>query len=132
MNIFNVVQSKMVHKNEKWNMSAEKGIQIAHKYIIEILHDHTDNMISLSNLVILMNQRTKNIKFIKKSKRKPLSVYLRNTHGSIVKFLDKYSTYDIHKHKTDIYVKLNEYTQNPILKKTDDWILINEDDYILV
>ena len=139
MNIFNVGQGKMVHKNDKWNISKEKGVQIAHKYIIEILHDHNDNMTSLSNLVILMNQRTKHIKLTNKSVRKPLSVYLRNTYGSIVKFLDNYSIYGIIKNGTDIYIKLLEQNsgshpsiESPILKEKDDWILINEDDYILV
>ena len=139
MNIFNVGQGKMAHKNHKWNISKEKGVQIAHKYIIEILHDHKDNMTSLSNLVILMNQRTKHIKFIQKSKRKPLSVYLRNTHGSIVKFLDNYSIYGIINNGSDIYIKLLEQNsgshpniESQILQECNDWILINEDDYIVV
>ena len=35
----------MVHKNNKWNISKEKGEEIAHKYIIEILQDSKHNMI---------------------------------------------------------------------------------------
>ena len=61
MNIFNVIQSKMVQKNNRWNISREKGETIINKYMIEILQDSKDNMISLSGLLILLNLRTKHI-----------------------------------------------------------------------
>ena len=64
MNIFNVIQSKMVQKNNRWNISREKGEVIINRYMIEILQDSKDNMISLSSLLILLNLRTKHIKFI--------------------------------------------------------------------
>ena len=49
MNIFNVIQSKMVQKNNRWNISREKGETIIIKYMIEIIQDSKDNMISLSS-----------------------------------------------------------------------------------
>jgi hypothetical protein len=138
MNIFNVVQGKMVQKNDKWNISKQKGEEIAHKYIIEILHDF-NNKTSLSNLIILLNQRTKHIKFSNHSKRKPLSVYLRSIYGSMTKFLDSYSIYGILKHGHDIYVTLLEQNSgnhpdicSPLLHETNDWIIIKEDDFIMV
>ena len=36
MNKFNVILSKMVQKNNKWNISDKRGEEIAHRYIIEI------------------------------------------------------------------------------------------------
>ena len=134
MNIFNVIQSKMVQKNNRWNISREKGETIINKYMIEILQDSKDNMISLSDLLILLNQRTKHIKFINNSKKKPLSVYIRCIHGSILNFLDNHSFYEVNKDDANIQVKLVDKYVTP--KNFDDykeWILVDEEiDFILV
>jgi len=139
MNLLNVIQGKMVHKNDKWNISKKRGEEIAHKYIIEILHDSTNNITSLSNLIILMNQITKHIKFINRSKRKPLSVYLRSTYGSILNFLDNFSIYGIINQESDIYVKLLEKNidshsdiNSSIIQEYKEWIIIDDEDFILV
>jgi len=134
MNIFNVIQSKMVQKNNRWNISREKGENIINKYVIEILQDSKDNMISLSDLLILLNQRTKHIKFINNSKKKPLSVYIRCIYGSTLNFLDNNSFYEVFKDDANIQVKLLD---KQITKKNfndyKDWILVDEeDDFILV
>ena len=117
---------KMVQRNNKWNISDKRGEEIAHRYIIEILKDSKHETISLSDLVILLNQRTKHIKFINHSKRKPLSVYLRCNYGNIINFLDKFVTYGLIRKNTDIQVKL--MNQN----EPTDWILVDEDEFILV
>ena len=54
----------MVQKNDKWNISKEKGEEIANKYIIEILNESKCNTTHLSSLIILLNQKTRHIKFI--------------------------------------------------------------------
>ena len=134
MNIFNIIQSKMVQINNRWNISMEKGESIIHRYMIEILQDSKDNMISLSDLLILLNQRTKHIKFINNSKKKPLSVYIRCIYGSTLNFLDNNSFYEVFKDDANIQVKLLD---KQITKKNfndyKDWILVDEeDDFILV
>ena len=78
----------MVLKNNKWNISKDKGEEYAHKYIIEILNDSKNNTLPLSDLIILLNQRTKHIKFINTNKIKPFSVYLRTVYGNIINFMD--------------------------------------------
>ena len=134
MNIFNVIQSKMVQKNNKWNISREKGEVIINRYMIEILQDSKDNMISLSSLLILLNLRTKHIKFINNSKKKPKSVYIRCIHGSILNFLDNHSFYEVIKDDANIQVKLvDKYITSKNLNDYKDWILVDEeDDFILV
>ena len=126
MNKFNVIQSKMVQRNNKWNISDKRGEEIAHRYIVEILKDSKHETIPLSDLVILLNQRTKHIKFINHSKRKPLSVYLRCNYGNIINFLDKFVSYGLIRKNADIQVKL--MNQN----EPTDWILVDEDEFILV
>jgi 1,2-phenylacetyl-CoA epoxidase catalytic subunit len=49
----------MVRKNNKWNISKEKGEELAHQYIIEILSESRNQTLTLSELIILLNQRTK-------------------------------------------------------------------------
>ena len=126
MNKFNIIQGKMVQRNNKWNISQERGEELAHRYITEILQDSKHNMIPLSDLIILLNQRTKHIKFIHHSRKKPLSVYLRCTYGSIINFLDKFVTYGLVKNNADIQVKLmNDNLLN-------EWIIVDEEEFILV
>ena len=134
MNIFNVIQSKMVQKNNRWNISREKGETIINKYMIEILQDSKDNMISLSGLLILLNLRTKHIKFINNSKKKPLSVYIRCIHGSTLNFLDNHSFYEVIKDDANIQVKLvDKYITQKNFDDYKEWILVDEEiDFILV
>ena len=131
----------MVHKNDKWNISDKRGEEIAHRYIIDILKDSKNNTIPLSELVSLLNHQTKHIKFTNHNKKKPISLYLQCKHGSIVNFLDKYTIYaQIKKQGKDImYVKLmdsgityNKSIDQNILHEYKDWILIDEEDFILV
>ena len=133
MNIFNIIQSKMVQKNNKWNISREKGEVIINRYMIEILQDSKDNMISLSSLLILLNQRTKHIKFINNSTKKPLSVYIRCIHGSPLNFLDNHSFYEVIKEQANIQVKLvDKYITTKNYDDYKEWILVDEEDFIMV
>ena len=144
----------MVHKNDKWNISDKRGEEIAHRYIIDILKDSKNNTIPLSELVSLLNHQTKHIKFTNHNKKKPISLYLQCKYGGIINFLDKYTIYgqikqsqikqsqikqSLKQQKDTMYVKLmdSEITYNKsidqnILHEYKDWILIDEDDFILV
>ena len=129
----------MVQKNNKWNISKERGEEIAHKYIIEILKDSKNNIIPLSDLVILLNQRTKHIKFINKSKKKPISVYLRCSYGNMINFLDNFSIYGLLKQGANIQVKLldnqviyNKSVNQHIFQEYKEWVLIDNEDFIIV
>jgi hypothetical protein len=129
----------MVHKNNRWNISDKRGQEIAHKYIIDILKDSKNTIILLSELVILLNQKTKHIKFTNHNKRKTISHYLTCKYGSITKFLDTYTIYGLMKQNDTIHIKLmeSEITYNKsidqtILHEYKDWILIDEEEFILV
>ena len=127
----------MVHKISKWNISKEKGEEYAHRYIIEILKDSKNNTLGLSELIILLNQRTKHINIKIHQKKKPISVYIKHIYGSFINFLDIYSFYGIMDNQGDIKVilfdsELNENTLDPkIINEHKEWILIN-DDFIFV
>ena len=127
----------MVQKNGKWNISKEKGEEYAHKYIIEILKDSKNYTLGLSELIILLNQRTKHINLVMHQKKKPISVYIKHVYGSFINFLDTYSFYGIIENGADIKVILIDYELNAssldskIINEHKEWILIN-DDFIFV
>ena len=127
----------MVQKNNKWNISKEKGEEYAHRYIIEILKDSKNNTLGLSELIILLNQRTKHINLSMHKKKKPISVYLKHVYGSFINFLDIYSFYGIIENGADIKVilfdsELNSNLLDPkIINEHKEWILV-DDDFIFV
>ena len=125
----------MVQKNNKWNLSKEKGEELAHKYILEILHDSKNHRILMSDLIILLNQRTKHIKFINTNKKKPFSVYLRTVYGNIINFMDNFSFYGVISNGADIKIKLidSELTHknltDDIIDEYRGWTLVDTDDF---
>ncbi len=85
----------MVQKNTRWNISKEKGEKIAHDNIVDILSDPETNKLLLTDLIVLLNQRTKHIKLTNHNKKKTLSLYINNVYGSVHKFLNNCSFYEI-------------------------------------
>tara|TARA_Y100000996_G_C22464111_1_gene619317 strand:- start:368 stop:727 length:360 start_codon:yes stop_codon:yes gene_type:complete len=119
----------MGHNKIKWNISLEKGIEIAHKTIIEILRENK-NPTSLNELVFLVNNRTKVYKINNDKKNNCFIKYLRVNHGGIVKFLDTYCIYGLIYNNNNISVKLledlleDEYKPIKNITKDSDWIFI--------
>lgn len=127
----------MVQKNGKWNISKEKVEEYIHRYIIEILKDSKNNTLGLSELIILLNQRTKHINLSMHKKKKPISVYIKHVYGSFINFLDIYSFYGVIENGADIKVILFDSELNSnvldtkIINEHKEWIIIN-DDFIFV
>lgn len=125
----------MVLKNNKWNISKDKGEEYAHKYIIEILNDSKNNTLLLSDLIILLNQRTKHIKFINTNKKKPFSVYIRTVYGNIINFMDNFSFYGVISNGADIKIKLidselnHKNLTNDIINEYREWTLVDTEDF---
>ena len=135
-----MVQKSMVQKNNKWNISDKQGEDISHRYIIDILKDASHNTIPLSDLVTVLNQHTKHIKFTNHKKKKTISLYITCKYGSLTHFLDTFTIYGLININNRIHVKLidteiiHNKTINPmILNEYKEWILVDtETDYILV
>jgi len=125
----------MVQKNNKWNISKERGEELAHKYIIELLRDSKQNTLPLSELIILLNQRTKHIKLSYHTKRKPMSTYLKSMYGKVINFIDNYTFYGVIKNGADIKIKLFEGEINlspELLQEHREWIFVDDEEFILV
>jgi len=97
----------MGHNHFKWNISEEKGIEIAHTLITEILKE-TNKPMPLNELVFLLNSRSKEYKIHSNKKHNCFTKYLKVVHGGVVNFLDDYNIYGIIKKKDEIKVVLME------------------------
>jgi len=97
----------MGHNHFKWNISEEKGIEIAHTLITEILRE-TNKPMPLNELVFLLNSRSKEYKIHSNKKHNCFTKYLKVVHGGVVNFLDDYNIYGIIKKSDEIKVVLME------------------------
>lgn len=78
----------------KWNITSEKGLEIAHSKIIEILREK-NKPISISELIDKLKQRTKKIKFHTNQKHNCIIKYIKDNHKSIINFIDSYNMYGL-------------------------------------
>tara|TARA_B110001452_G_C15171511_1_gene407179 strand:- start:591 stop:1001 length:411 start_codon:yes stop_codon:yes gene_type:complete len=133
----------MVQKNIRWNISKEKGEKIAHDNIIDILIESKNNKLLLSELIVLLNQRTKQIKLTNHRKNKQFSFYIKNVYGDMIQFLDNYSFYDLsnglsndpNPDKSSVHVSLidtelvNTELTPSIINEYREWTLVDTDDF---
>jgi len=135
---FNIHQVKMVQKNIRWNISKEKGEKIAHDTIIDILNESKNNKLLLSELIVLLNQRTKKIKLTNHKKNKQFSFYIKNVYGSMTDFLDNYSFYGLTFVNSIIYVSLIDTEliktnlTSSIISEYKEWTMVDTEDFEFV
>ena len=128
----------MVQKNIRWNISKEKGEKIAHDIIIDILNESKNNKLLLSELIVLLNQRTKKIKLTNHRKNKQFSFYIKNIYGSMTDFLDNYSFYGLTFVNSSIYVSLIDSEliktnlTSSIINEYMEWTMVDTEDFEFV
>ena len=119
----------MGHNKIKWNINLEKGNEIAHSTIIEILREH-NSPLALNELVFLLNSRAKCYKIHPNKKHNCFTKYLKVIHGGIVNFLDSFHIYGILTQNNKIYVQLiEEFLENeasPLkrITKDNEWVFV--------
>lgn len=128
----------MVQKNIRWNISKEKGEKLAHDTIIDILIESKNNKLLLSELIVLLNQRTKNIKLTNYRKNKQFSLYIKTVYGSMTDFIDNYSFYGLTLDKSSIYVSLIDTEliktnlTSSIINEYREWTMVDTEDFEFV
>ena len=120
----------MGHNNLKWNISNEKGIEIAHTLIISILRE-TTNPLPINELIFLLNSRGKKYNIHHNKKHNCFTKYLKVRHRGIINFLDDYNIYGIVQKGNDIKVILVEgyefFDINSNLKRItrdNEWVMV--------
>tara|TARA_Y100000996_G_C22154970_1_gene492053 strand:- start:50 stop:394 length:345 start_codon:yes stop_codon:yes gene_type:complete len=114
----------MVHKNYKWNISKEEGLNIVDNKIKEILLER-NGRIEISELNFAIQNRTKEIMITNNKKKKNLINFIKVVLGGLRHHIEN---------SPDIYLLSNEdnrlYIELSIIDSVmlNDWVFINEDD----
>ena len=110
----------MVHKNYKWNISKEKGQKIVYDMIEEILKEQKNNSIEISELIFLLNNRTKHLNITNHKKKKNIVNFVKINFGGNQQFIDNYDYFLINNQNNKIIIKLNT-----IEDYSNDWVFVN-------
>lgn len=110
----------MVHKNYKWNISIEEGKQIAFDSITDILKEKKENNIQINELILLLNNRTKNIKLFNNHKKKNITNFIKNNLHGIKSFIQTYDEFSLLEKNNETIIKLNKENLY------NDWIFVND------
>ena len=86
-------------RNYKWNIDLEKGKLIAHEKIIEIIKENND-LIDFNKLILLLNQRTKNLNLKNNNVKRTITNFLKSTSGGSLHFIESLDDIFIHKEIT--------------------------------
>ena len=114
----------------KWNISNERGSEIIHTKIIDILRSKSGQTLLLQDLITHLNIQTTHILFHKLQKYNSCSKYIKGTFGGITHLLDKQTLYEITTNqKQQLWVTLLETKDNYeyIEQKTllgMDWVFV--------
>ena len=112
----------------KWNISNERGIEIIHKTIIELLRSQPSQTMPLQELIHQLNSRTNHIKFHTIQKHNSSSKYIKSKFGGFTHFIETHTLYTLYTSKNIQYIQLLEYgnideSEQRILLGMD-WVLV--------
>ncbi len=93
--------------NYKWNYPIEKGTELIHKNMIQILKEKESDL-EIHELIHLLNLRTKKHNFKLYGKRKAISSYIDYYYRNIVNFAESFIIYNVVYKNKKVYIKLNE------------------------
>ena len=122
----------MGNKQKRWNISLEKGTEIAHSALITILNEKKNKKMPLNELIHEMNEKTKHYKIHIDKKYNLMSKFLKTNYNGIIPFLDTYTIYGISTKSKIISVQLLETElkdcdiKSPLKRITNekDWVFI--------
>jgi len=124
----------MVQNNIKWNLTSEKCFDIIHLTLIDILTESKDGVKNISDIIIMLNTRTKIYKLHNSRKYNSFSKYLKIEYKGFLNFIEDYNFYDVIKNDKDISIKLYKNLVNlddlkysgKRLTKDSEWIFIDD------
>ena len=111
----------MVHKNYKWNLSKEEGIELVYTMMEKIIKEKKDNSIEINELIFLLNIRSKGLNIRNNNKQKNLSNFIKVVFGGVIKFIDDYDNFLLQKINGDTYIRVNQLDAS-------DWVFVENDE----
>ena len=115
----------------KWNITSEKGLEIAHNKIIEILREKP-NSISISELIDKLKQRTNKIKIHTNKKHNCIIKYIKDNYKSVIDFLDSYNMYGLIYSDTNNSIRVILLEDQLEKEITPIKTIINESEWVFV
>jgi hypothetical protein len=97
----------MPHKNYKWNISLEEGEKIILKTIQEILHSQKNERMNLTELILLIQNRTKGMDIQNNRKKKSILNFANSKLGGIQGIIDKHESLLYFDSKEGDYIQLH-------------------------
>ena len=82
--------------NYKWNISLEKGTEIAYSTLKDILLSNKDFKVNKNILIDILIEKTKDINIKNYKKRKNILTFLNINYGSFEKYIDSESCFVLH------------------------------------
>ena len=93
--------------SDKWNYPLEKAINIIHDNLIILLKEN-ESLMEVSQIINLLNRRTKKANFKKYGRRKDIIIYINEYFTSIISFAESYLIYSVIYKDKKAFIKLNE------------------------
>ena len=96
----------MPHKNYKWNISLEEGEKVLLNTIEEILNSQKNERINLTELILLIQNRTKDMDIQNNRKKKSILNFANSKLGGVQGVIDKYDNLLYFNSKEGEYIQL--------------------------
>ena len=119
----------MGHASYNWNVSDERGLEIIHTLLIEILSEQPKNYLPIQDLVFQLNLRGRHLSIHKLKKHNSMIKYIKNKFGGLTQLIQDYMFYEIVTKQNQIYIYYHEdlYSDDLCtrrLTKEQDWIFV--------
>ena len=98
-------------KSDKWNYPLEKAIKIIHDNLIILLKEN-ESVMEVSQIINLLNIRTKKANFKKYGRRKDIITFVNEYFTSIISFAESYLIYSVIYKDKKAFIKLNDEIVN--------------------
>lgn len=82
--------------NYKWNISLEKGTEIAYSTIKDILLSNKDFKVNKNILIDMLVEKTKDVSIKNYKKRKNILTFLNINYGSFEKYIESEPCFVLH------------------------------------
>ncbi len=115
----------------QWNLTNQKCTEIINLTLVDILSEKKNNIISLSELILTLNKRTKIYNLNNNKKFNTFSKYLKHEYNGILSYIERLNYMSIIKNNNDIMIKLYKNLldlndlYNHRITKDSEWEFIN-------
>lgn len=113
-------------RNYKWNIELEKGKLIAQKTIIDILKE-SEREVKYSELIDLLNLRTKYLNLKNNNKRQLMTNFLKSNFKGTLNFIESLDDVFLIKKNNNNCMIVSFNNRKKLFHEFDEWCFINSE-----